>query len=95
MYNLARDIEESIFIRVNNPTLNRNIGKFNIPHIWERVLLNTPGLNFKGHMQAVGHVNSNNSNTSYQIIPTSPSNLNNAPFPSHLLMGSEHGHGTS
>ena len=46
-HNLARNIKESIFIRVNNPTLNNNIGKFNLPHIWDRVLLNTPGLNLK------------------------------------------------
>ena len=26
------------------PTLNNNIGKFNLPHIWDRVLINTPGL---------------------------------------------------
>ena len=46
-HNLARNIKESIFIRVNNPTLNNNIGKFNLPHIWHRVLLNTQGLNLK------------------------------------------------
>ena len=40
---LARNFKESIFIRVNNPTLNRNIGKFNLLHIWHKVLLNTPG----------------------------------------------------
>ena len=40
----ATTIKESIFIRVNNPTLNRNIGKFNLHHIWDRVLLNIPGL---------------------------------------------------
>ena len=62
-HSLARNIKESIFIRVNNPTLNRNIGKFNLPHIRDRVLLKTPGLNLKRHAQAVGHVNSNNSNT--------------------------------
>ena len=62
---LARNIKESIFIRVNNPTLNRNIGKSNLPHIWDRVLLNTPGLNLKRHIHAVGNVNSNNSNTPY------------------------------
>ena len=33
-YSLARNIKESISIRVNNSTLNRNIGKFNLPHIW-------------------------------------------------------------
>ena len=62
-HSLARNIKESIFIRVNNPTLNRNIGKFNLPHIWDRVLLKTPDLNLKRHAHAVGHVNSNNSNT--------------------------------
>ena len=41
----------------------RNIGKFNLPHIWDRVLLKTPGLNLKRHAHVVGHVNSNNSNT--------------------------------
>ena len=46
-HNLARNIKESIFIRVNNPTLNNNIGKINLPHIWDRVLFNTKGLNLK------------------------------------------------
>ena len=62
-HSLARNIKESIFIRVNNITLNRNIGKFNLPHIWDRILLKTPGLNLKRHVQVVGHVNNNNSNT--------------------------------
>ena len=30
-HNLARNIKESIYIRVNNPTLNNNIGRFNYP----------------------------------------------------------------
>ena len=33
---LSRLIKETIYIRVNNPTLNRNIGKFNLIHIWNR-----------------------------------------------------------
>ena len=41
---VKRNIKESIYIRVNNPTLNNNIGKFNLSHIWDRVLLNTKGL---------------------------------------------------
>ena len=41
---MSRYIKESIFIRVNNPTLNNNVGKFNLPHIWDRVLINSPGL---------------------------------------------------
>ena len=48
-HNLARNIKEYIFIRFNNPTLN-NIGKFNLSHIWDRVLLNTQGLNLKGQV---------------------------------------------
>ena len=46
-HNLATNIKESILTRVNNPSLNNNIGKFNLPHIWDRVLLNTKGLNLK------------------------------------------------
>ena len=65
-HNLDRNIKESIFIRVNNPTLNNNIGKFNLPHIWDRVLLNIPGLNLKGHSQTNGHFSNNNySNTPF------------------------------
>ena len=30
---LARTIKETMYIRMNNPTLNRNIGKYNFPHI--------------------------------------------------------------
>ena len=37
-------IKESIYIRVNNPTLNRNIGKFQCNHIWDRVLFSTCNL---------------------------------------------------
>ena len=50
MKNLVQDIrniKESIYITVNNPTLNNNIGKFNLSHIWDRVLLNTKGLTLK------------------------------------------------
>ena len=35
-------IKESIYIRVNNPMLNRNTGKFQLSHICDRVLLSTP-----------------------------------------------------
>ena len=41
-HGLARTIKEFIYIRVNNPTLNRNIGKHSLHHMWDRVLLNTP-----------------------------------------------------
>ena len=35
---MDRAIKEAIYIRVNNPILNRNIGKYNLPHIWDKVL---------------------------------------------------------
>ena len=41
---LTRLTKESIYIRVNNPTLNRNIGKFQLNHIWDRVLFGTPNI---------------------------------------------------
>ena len=59
----ARAIKESIFIRVNNPASNKNISKFNLPHIWDRVLLNTSGLKIKKHVQDVGHAQSNQPNS--------------------------------
>ena len=43
-HGLARTIKESIYIRVNNLTLDLNIGKYSLNHIWDRVLLNTPTL---------------------------------------------------
>ena len=42
--NLIRAIKEAIYIRVNNPSLNRNIGKYHLPHIWDEVLLNNSEL---------------------------------------------------
>ena len=42
--NIARTIKEAILIRVNDPSLNRNIGKFQLPHIWDEVLVKSPEL---------------------------------------------------
>ena len=45
--NLRRAIKEDLYIRVNNPSLNRNIGKYHLPHIWDEVLFNIPELKIK------------------------------------------------
>ena len=45
--NLMRAIKEALYIRVNNPSLNRNIGKYHLPHIWYEVLFNTSELKLK------------------------------------------------
>ena len=44
-------INESLFIKLNNPTLNSNIGKYTLPHIWDRVLFDTPGLEAKNQQE--------------------------------------------
>ena len=38
--NLIKATKEVIYIRVNNPSLNKNINKYHLPHIWDEVLLN-------------------------------------------------------
>ena len=45
--NLSRAIKEALYIRVNSPSLNRNISKYHLPHIWDDVLLNTSELKLK------------------------------------------------
>ena len=95
-HGLARNIKESIFIRVNNPTLNNNIGKFNLPHIWDRVLLNTPGLTLKRHVQVVGNANSSQPNIPTHLNqPQIPTTLGQSNSPMQFLTGSEHAHRTS
>ena len=46
-HNLTRAIKEALFIRVNDPSLNRNIGKYHLPHIWDEVLNTTSELKLK------------------------------------------------
>ena len=43
----VRSIKEAILIRVNDPSLNRNIGKYPMPHIWYEVLVRSPELKLK------------------------------------------------
>ena len=45
--NLIRAIKEAIYIRVSNPSLNRNIGNYHLPHIWDEVLISIPELKVK------------------------------------------------
>ena len=81
-------LKESTYLRVNNPTLNRNIGKFNLHHIWDRVLLNTPGLKIKRHAHAIGHAQSTQHNTPMQFFTGSMEHAQRTPL-------SEHAHRTS
>ena len=51
-HSTSRTIKETIYIRVNNPTLNRNVGKYNLPHIWDKVLFANPELKIKLYTSA-------------------------------------------
>ena len=44
---IARTIREAMFIRVNDLSLNSNIGKYQLPPIWDEVLFNSPDLHLK------------------------------------------------
>ena len=45
--NLTRAIKEAQFIRVNDPSPNRNIDKYHLPHVWDEVLHKTSEINLK------------------------------------------------
>ena len=45
--NMARTTKETIYIRVNNPTFDKNIGKYNLPHIWDKGLFSISELKTK------------------------------------------------
>ena len=36
-----------MYIYVNDPSLNRKLDKYQLPHIWDQVLQDTPALQFK------------------------------------------------
>ena len=40
----SRTIKESMFTRVNDPMLNRNLGKCQLPHVWDNILQDAPML---------------------------------------------------
>ena len=44
--NLMRTIKEAL-LSINNPSLNRNMSKYHLPHIWDEILLNTSELKLK------------------------------------------------
>ena len=39
-----QEYKKALYICVNDQSLNRNLGKYQLPHIWDEVLLNTPQL---------------------------------------------------
>ena len=43
----SRTIKEAMFICIQDPTLNRNLGKYQLPHIWDHLLQASPTLQCK------------------------------------------------
>ena len=37
----TRNIKEALYIKVNDPSLNRNLGKFLLPQVWDQILKDT------------------------------------------------------
>ena len=68
---LARTIKEAIYIRVNNPSLNRNVGKYHVSHLWDRVLCNTHSLKIDSTQHPL-HIHNNGLT---QTIPTNKDSL--------------------
>ena len=54
-HSLGRSINESIFIRVNSPTLTRNVEKFNLPRISDRILFINLELKIKNKQETRMH----------------------------------------
>ena len=63
---------EAIYIRVNNPSLNRNVSKYHLSHLWNRVLFNIPGLKIDSTQHPL-HIHNNG------LTPAIPTN-NNSPM---------------
>ena len=47
VYSHSRTIKEAMLIYVQDPTLNRNLGKYQLSHIWDHLLLVSPTLQHK------------------------------------------------
>ena len=72
----SRTIKEAMFIHVQDPPLNRNLGKYQLPHIWDHLLQASPTLQCKPTNQPTNQLNS------HITPPTGPPPLNNL-TPSH------------
>ena len=47
VHNSTRTFKEAMFIMFNDPSFNKNLGKFQLPHTWDEVLNDTPAFYLK------------------------------------------------
>ena len=52
-WNIAITIKESIYMNLNGPSPNKNIGKYHLPNICDKILFNTPERKLKHHNATV------------------------------------------
>ena len=90
-HSLSRTIKESIYIRVNDLTFNRNVGKYNLHHKWDRVHFNTPDLKICNEN---GHAHRTSFSGHDQSIPTKSHLVRTIGHTGHAQT-SEHAHRTS
>ena len=43
----SRNTKEAIFIHINDTSLDRNLSKHQLPHVWDNILQDTPALHLK------------------------------------------------
>ena len=93
-HDLVKTIKKSIYIRINNPTLNRNVGKYNFYHIWDRVLFSTPELRINNDS---GHAHRTSISGQGQTLPPNRHVHRTTEHPGHAkrTQPSEHAHRTS
>ena len=81
---LPEQLKNQSTLELTTPLFNRNIGKFNVHHIWDRVHINTPGLKIKKHAQDIGHAQSTQANTPMHIFTGSMEHAQKTPLSEHI-----------
>ena len=54
-HNITRTTNEAMYLSINDPSLDRNIGKLQLHHILYEVLLNTPALHLYQPLSVSSH----------------------------------------
>ena len=80
---LPEQLKNLSILELTIQLFNRNIGKLNLHHIGDRVLLNTPRLKIKRHAQDIGHAQSTQPNTPMYIYTGYMEHAQRTPLSEH------------